>query len=95
MEDSRLLIGWLATWVVVLPMFVSGVGFFWMIAGGVVMGWGVAIATNYRGAADAMPKGFRLGPLEQHVSRGAMRRMFGFFGLWGALLLVAGITRSI
>ena len=88
-------IGWLVSGAVVFVCFASGLGPLWIVAGLLITAWGVAVATNYRGAADAMPSRTGFGPFWQETSRGMIRFIFTFFALWGIGLAVAGIFKTI
>ena len=59
-----------------------------------MLGWGLAVALNYCGAADAMPTRVGMGPIWQQTSRGMIRLIFAFFALWGLAILVAGVVRA-
>jgi hypothetical protein len=95
MRNRRIFVAWLLTGVLVLGLLASGVGAFWMIAGLLMLGWGLVVSTNYRGAAAAMPTRAGIGPFWQETSRGMIRLIFGFFALFGLGLLIAGVARSI
>jgi hypothetical protein len=84
---------WLLTGAIVCLTVVWDARALEVVAGLLLVGWGLLISTNYRGAADAMPSRFGFGPLWQETSRAMTRVIFGFFGLVG-LLLVTGVLRS-
>jgi hypothetical protein len=92
---NRIFLSWLLTGLIVFGCFVSGVGLLWVAAGLLIAAWGVAVAANYRGTADAMPTRTGFGPFWQETSRGMIRFIFSFFALWGVGLAVAGIIKTL
>jgi hypothetical protein len=92
---NRIFLGWLVTGLIVFGCFVSGVGLLWVVGGVLIATWGVAVAWNYRGMADAMPTRTGFGPFWQETSRGMIRLTFAFFTLWGVGLAVVGIVRTL
>ena len=87
-------VSWLVTGLIVLVLVASGSGVAWVVAGVLLCGWGSAVATNYRGMADALPTRFGVGPLWQETSPGMIRLTFAFFALIGVLFLIAGVGRT-
>ncbi len=86
---------WLASGAAAFACFASDIAELWLITGLVTVGWGLAVASNYRGAADAMPKRASIGPLWQETSRGMLRLVFAGFGLWGLGIFVWGTVRAV
>src|SRR5690242_6522081 len=93
---SRLVVAaWIVSGLVVFVLFVWGSGLGLMLAGLIFFVWGVVMALNYKGLADAMPRRWRLGPFWQETSPAMTRLIFGFFAFWGATVFVAGLSRII
>lgn len=66
------------------------------IAGGLLwVAWAVVLVANYRGAAEAMPTRWGLGPIWQEQSRGSLRLTYAVFGLVGLLLVYTGIAQLV
>ena len=65
-----------------------------MIAGGILFAWGLAVATNYRRLAAAMPTEGGFGPFRQTTSPAMIRLIFAFFALWGAGVFGAGAVAA-
>jgi hypothetical protein len=93
-RSRKILAGWLATGLVGMVLFVSTVPAFWMIAGLLFLAWGVSVAGNFRGIADAFPRRFGIGPFWQDTSPGMLRLTFAFFALWGAAIFAVGVHRA-
>jgi len=83
-------ISWLASGFVIFVLFMTGSGIALTIAGLLLIGWGSAIATNYRGLANNMPTRVGVGPLWQETSPGMIRLTFAFFAVIGVLFVIAG-----
>jgi hypothetical protein len=95
MTRSRKVLGaWLATGLVVMILFVSTIPELWMVAGLLFFLWGISVASNVRGLADAFPRRFGIGPLWQETSPGMLRLTFAFFAAWGAAIFATGAYRA-
>lgn len=95
MRKSKLWYAWLACAPLLFATFYVGGEIYrpvWMITGAIPFLWGVVVATNYRGAADAMPTEHGFGPFRQTTSTAMIRLIFGFFILWGAGVFGAGVA---
>jgi hypothetical protein len=65
------------------------------LAGAIVGGWGLAIAANYRGIADALPRREGTGPFRLEYSRAMIRLVFGGFAVWGASLVAVSLYHAV
>jgi hypothetical protein len=90
----RVFISWLFTGIVIFLLFLTGSGLAWLVVGLLLLGWGLAVASNYRGIADAMPTRHGIGPFWQQTSPAMLRLMFAFFAVMGVLFLIEGIARA-
>ena len=86
---------WFATGAIVFVTIASDSAILHAFAGLLLVAWGLVMTTNYRGAADAFPTRFGIGPIWQETSRGMLRVSFGFFGLCGLLLLYSGVAKMV
>lgn len=74
----------------------SAVGFgLWIVPGLILLGWGLAVSTNWRGSADAMPKTTGVGPFTTTTSAPMLRLIFGGFAVFGAVITVIGIVSLV
>jgi hypothetical protein len=92
---NRIFRAWIVSGLIAFACWIaaSAVGFgIWIIPGLIFLGWGLAISTNWRGAADAMPKTSGIGPFTTTTSSAMLRLIFGGFALFGAGIVVAGIV---
>jgi hypothetical protein len=94
-SESRIYRAWNISCLVGFVFFaagaVSGRLGLWVVTGSVLLGWGLAVATNWRGAADAWPKTRGRGSFTTTVSTPVVQLLQGCFALFGAGLLIAGI----
>jgi hypothetical protein len=67
----------------------------WVVPGLILLGWRLAVAANWRGAADAMPKTRGVGPFQTTTTTAMLRLIFGVFALWGAAALVVGAVALV
>lgn len=63
----------------------------WIVTGLIMLGWGVAVATNWRGMAEDWPKTTR-GPFSRSVDRPTVQLVHACLGLFGAGLLIVGVV---
>ncbi len=82
---------WLATGTVLLLTMVSDSRALEIVAGVLLVGVGLVVSTNFRGAADAMSA--PIGPFRRETRPGLIRLIFAFFALVG-VLLVSGVLES-
>jgi len=87
--------GWLLTGAVVMLLFFSNAPALWMLAGFLLFIWGILVAVNFRGLADAFPRRLGIGPFWQETSRANLRAIFAFFALWGAAMFVTAAYRVL
>jgi hypothetical protein len=89
---------WIASGLVAFACFVAsstvGRGLL-VVTGLIILGWGLALATNWRGAADRMPKSSGIGRFQVTQSQAMVRLTFAFFALWGAGVFVAGVLALV
>ncbi len=94
---NRVFAAWLVTGGLAMAAWVVGIEAdlpaLWIVTGLVLLAWGVAVASNYRGTADAMPRRYGIGPFRSEVSPALIRLIFGFFALWGAAVLATAVYR--
>jgi hypothetical protein len=91
---SFVFIAWLLTGLAVIVLVMTGAGTARVVAGVLLIAWGSAVATNYRGVADAMPTRMGVGPLWQDTSPAMIRLVFAFFALVGILFLISGVSSA-
>jgi hypothetical protein len=65
---NRVWLAWLATSIVGFALWISEIPVLWMLDGLILFGWGLAVATNYRGVAQAFPRRTGIGPFWQETS---------------------------
>lgn len=66
----------------------------WLVTGAIVVGWGLAVAFDYRGLARAMPTESGFGPFRQTTSTPMIRLIFGGFAVWGAVIFGLGAVAA-
>jgi len=60
-----------------------------IVPGLILLGWGVAVGANWRGAADAFPAMYRFPGVK--VRTLLVRRIFGLVAVTGVIFLIIGI----
>jgi hypothetical protein len=89
---KRIEAAWVASFLVGFPFFVLGI----LVVPGLIIGaWGVAVATNWRGAADRFPKTSGFGPFRTTTTVELTRLIFAGFAIWGAITFAAGVGRLV
>jgi len=85
-------------WLLVFAVFAGGliIGRPWSLAlGGIaLLSFALALATNWHGLLDAMPRR-TVGPFSGGHSAGAMRATFGVFAAIGALVFATGLVQLV
>ncbi|MGZ3356353.1 MAG: hypothetical protein ACXVRK_03385 [Gaiellaceae bacterium] len=91
----RLFLYWMVSGLIALGFWAASSGRpsgLWIVTGLIFLGWGVPVATNWRGAADAMPKTTGFGPFRTTTSPAMLRLIFSGFALSGTVILIAGVV---
>ena len=95
--SRKVMLAWLLSGGAAMVAFAAGEDrpVLWMLAGAIVAAWGVAVAANIRGLADAFPRRFGGRGIWQETSPGMIRLIFGFFVVWGAMVFAIGTSRLV
>ena len=89
---------WIISGLIALACWVgsSAVGLWlWIVPGLIFLGWGLAISTNWRGSADAMPKTTGIGPFTTTTSSAMLRLIYAGFAFFGAVFTAVAIVSLI
>jgi hypothetical protein len=85
-------LAWIATGAAIVLCVGSGAVILNAAAGLLLIGWGIVVATNYHGAADAMKAG--IPRLWRDTTRRSIRLGFAWFAFCGLLLFIAMVARA-
>jgi len=84
---------WIVSFLIAAVLWIASAGGPLSVVPGLIfLGWGSAVASNWRGAADAMPTTTGIGPFRQTLTPAFIRLIFGMFALFGALILSSGLA---
>jgi hypothetical protein len=94
MKRERLVfLAWILTGAAIIGLLNFDSGIQRAAAGLLLIGWGLVIATNFHGAADAMHAG--MPRLWRGTTRRSIRLGFAWFGFCGLVLFIAIVAQAI